>query len=424
MPARRNSDGAEGGSEQQAAAPEMLPTDAEMLSRFETLEQQVAQMPQVVAAAVSAAMRQHSQQATVHASNAEPRRVQFAEQQAVPQHAAAPRPPLQPATQLFADGDDELLAELAATGLASATTADGGFYSGHPLPLPPAPHSPHRVEEAFAHLTVHADPAEIGSPRGGKLVAALLKGSHTAGAYEAMSLHTAMRGLFDLHCALQQRAASLAQWIDEREVGPGSQPVPDELLDTVRLLRESTVQSASLYQHLGDRRALLRCLASGDIERRISTERRIYGAASAILGDESAIEAAVGQSYDQRAEASLASQAARLAAAAARPASSRTRTPGKGGGQRQQQQQQQAAPDLSQFESAITRALQSAVSRAAGGGGGRGGGATGGTARGGAKGGSASASGGSSRGGGGGRGRGTQRTASPTGASADADGTG
>ena len=120
MQTRRNSDGADSGSDQQAAGDQQSPpTDREMLSRFETLEQQVAQMPQVVAAAVSAAMRQHSQQATAPAAS-ETRRVQFAEQQIAPQHAALQHASQQSATQLFADGDDELLAELAATGLASA----------------------------------------------------------------------------------------------------------------------------------------------------------------------------------------------------------------------------------------------------------------------------------------------------------------
>lgn len=79
--------------------------------------------------------------------------------------------------------------------------------------------SPHAVEAAFAHTTVHANPGEIGNSRGGTLVKALEDGNHTAGSYEAQSLLCALRGLYDMHAALQAGAAdaerAYERWDDD-----------------------------------------------------------------------------------------------------------------------------------------------------------------------------------------------------------------
>ena len=181
---------------------------------------------------------------------------------------------------------------------------------GHPLPLPAARGNPHAVEAAYAHTIMHAEPASIGSSRGGQLVASLRAGRHTAGAFEAISLHGGLRALFDLHARLRAVATFLASpTITAAEAR--------EMADEVAA---AATQSMSVYQHFADRRAVLRALASGSDEWRLALERRLYGHEDSSAGDESAMEAALQASIQSKTDAAISTSIARGIAAAARPA--------------------------------------------------------------------------------------------------------
>lgn len=232
---------------------------------------------------------------------------------AAPAPAAAARPPPPPppppsgaqALAPFAEEDAALededahalldrldrLDAIDGTGQAADASAQlGDAFTGHDTPLPHAELNPYERRRAFARRTNHYHPSRVGDPLSGGLVESLERQAAMPGrevcsayAYEVRSLIPALSCIFDLREALREQSLDLAA---HQSTGA---PLSAR---AAALAVDATVQCDAIYEHLGERLAIVRQVEQGS-STGIELLAQLYNREQAVTGARSKLEGRV-----------------------------------------------------------------------------------------------------------------------------------
>ena len=280
----------------------------------------------------------------------------------------------------------------------------GEAFTGYALPLPTAASTdalpdgnPFMCARPYARKTSHYHPGRVGDSIHGALHDDLVARGMAANARELRTLVSSLRPLVDLRESLRAQVAGTAVVISELAAGPAR----DALAELARATVDQLQQTSSVVEHLLERLAVLRALASGSASD-LALYESIYDGEARNSGATGRLERRVDQTRLGRQVSTLTAQSARERAEAAK-ARLGLAAPGgrsaKGGGRAARPQQPRTGHTVD--VSALAQLLRQQQQRGGGGGsGGRGGGSGGGSGGSGGSGGGYNPGGGGSGGGG------------------------
>ena len=254
-------------------------------------------------------------------------------------------------------------------GAADADASYADAFRGYPLPLPtavPTPAlprgNPFPVAPPYAGVTSHYHPGRVGDPMHGALADTLEAKGFKANARELRTLVPTLRAQIDLRESLRSSATAIASMVAAGVAFPAAAAgLPQEAVDQLQ-------QCDSLVEHLLERLAILRAIASG-VGADVALFEQVYDGEPRMSGAMGRLEQRVDSTRLGRQVSVLTSTSARERAAAAtsRATGGGARTQLRGPRAAGTRQPARAAPlDLS----ALTSLLRQQVQRGGGGGGG------------------------------------------------------
>ena len=224
---------------------------------------------------------------------------------------------------------DDLLDQLEdlEPGAADSESSYADAFRGYPLPLPTAtPTSalprgnPFPVAAPYAGVTSHYHPGRVGDPMHGALADSLEAKGFKANARELRTLVPTLRAQIDLRESLRASATAIASMVAAGVSFPAAAAaLPQEAVDQLQ-------QADSIVEHLLERLAILRALASG-VSADVALFEQVYDGEPRMSGAMGRLEQRVDSTRLGRQVSVLTSTSARERAAAAT-----TRVSGGGGG--------------------------------------------------------------------------------------------